>query len=141
VALIGAGGTSRAALVALRRAGMYTTIFNRTLARAEILAAELGAFARPLDELDRFDGEIIINTASTTFTTLPPSLLRAGRSYIDVDYSGARAALLDEARAAGLTVIDGLEIFSLQAERQNDLFAQSLSPRPSALSPSHKGVS
>jgi shikimate dehydrogenase/3-dehydroquinate dehydratase type I len=141
VALIGAGGTSRAALVALRRAGMHTTIFNRTFARARTLAAELGAFARPLEELARFDGEIIINTASTALTTLPPSLLRAGRAYIDVDYSGARAAVLEQTRAAGLTVIEGLEIFTLQAQRQNDLFAQSLGPESSTLSPVTEGVS
>jgi 3-dehydroquinate dehydratase/shikimate dehydrogenase len=137
VALIGAGGTARAALVALRRAGMHTTIFNRTPERAATLGSEFGVLAAPLEDLARFDGEILVNTASSSLTSLPPSLFRAGRAYIDVDYSGARAALLDDARAAGMTVVDGLEILTLQARRQNDLFAASLRPQRPAL----KGVS
>jgi shikimate 5-dehydrogenase len=52
-ALLGAGATARAALVALRRAGFETTVYNRTPGR-------LGA--RPLDEFARRDGELVINT-------------------------------------------------------------------------------
>ncbi len=52
-ALLGAGGTARAALVALRRAGIATTVYNRT-------AGKLGAL--PLDSFARRDGELVINT-------------------------------------------------------------------------------
>jgi len=52
-AVLGAGGTARAALVALRRAGIATTVYNRT-------AGKLGA--RPLDTFTRRDGELVINT-------------------------------------------------------------------------------
>jgi shikimate 5-dehydrogenase/3-dehydroquinate dehydratase len=52
-AVIGAGATARAALVALRRAGIDATIFNRT-------AGKLGA--RPLEEFVRRNGDLVINT-------------------------------------------------------------------------------
>jgi 3-dehydroquinate dehydratase len=51
--LLGAGATARAALVALRRAGIDTTVFNRTPGKLD---------ARPLDEFVRRDGELVVNT-------------------------------------------------------------------------------
>lgn len=52
-ALLGAGATARAALVALRRAGIATTVYNRTPGRLD---------ARPLDTFRRRDGELVIST-------------------------------------------------------------------------------
>ena len=51
-AVLGAGATARAALVALRRARIEATVFNRTTGRLD---------ARPLDGFQRRDGEIVIN--------------------------------------------------------------------------------
>ncbi len=55
-AILGAGGTARAALVALRRAGMEVTVYNRTPGKLE---------ARPLDQYRRRDGELVVNTLPT----------------------------------------------------------------------------
>lgn len=130
VALIGAGGTARAALVALRRAGMHTTIFNRTASRAAELGSEFGMAHESLDELHRFDGEIIINaTSASAMIDVPEALFRSGHAWIDVDYSGGHAALVDRARAAGMTIIDGLELLTTQAMRQNELFLTSIEGR------------
>ena len=52
-AVLGAGATARAALVALRRAGIDATVFNRTAGKLD---------ARPLEEFARRDGELVINT-------------------------------------------------------------------------------
>lgn len=52
-AVIGAGGTARAALVALRRASIPFTVYNRTPGKLD---------ARPLDTFVRRDGELVINT-------------------------------------------------------------------------------
>ena len=52
-ALLGAGATARTAYVALRRAGIETTVFNRTPGKLE---------ARALDEFRRREGELVINT-------------------------------------------------------------------------------
>ena len=55
-AVFGAGGTARAALVALRRAGIEAAVFNRT-------TGKLGA--RPLEGYERRDGQLVINTLPT----------------------------------------------------------------------------
>jgi shikimate 5-dehydrogenase/3-dehydroquinate dehydratase len=52
-AVLGAGATARAALVALRRAGIEATVFNRTAGKLN---------AKPLDDFTRRDGELVINT-------------------------------------------------------------------------------
>ena len=90
-ALLGAGATARAALVALRRAGIETTVFNRTPGKLE---------ARPLDEFERRNGELVINT-------LP--LFR--------DDADINAAYGEQP-----TPNDGRALLEAQAVRQNDLF-------------------
>ncbi len=121
VALVGAGGTARAALVALRRASMHVTVFNRTVARGSDLAARFGARAEPLEELQRFDGEIVINTTTATAEIAIPS--RPGTVYIESAYGfpgiTARHARL---RENGVQVFDGLDLLRAQAVRQHELF-------------------
>jgi 3-dehydroquinate dehydratase / shikimate dehydrogenase len=51
-AVVGAGGTARAALVALRRAGIEPVVYNRTPKDG----------SRPLGELGSFDGDLVIET-------------------------------------------------------------------------------
>ncbi|HUJ12731.1 MAG TPA: type I 3-dehydroquinate dehydratase [Thermoanaerobaculia bacterium] len=64
-AVLGAGGTARAALVALKRAGIEAISFNRTPRTG----------ARPLDEVERFDGDLVIDTLpSGVRVTLPPHI-------------------------------------------------------------------
>lgn len=115
VAVVGAGGTARAALVALDRAGMRAILYNRGEARGRSLAASAGAAFQPLGSLASFDGEIVIDT-------LPPGAdvslpLRPGMTLIEAAYSGATRP-----RPAGVEVIDGLELLHAQAMRQHDLF-------------------
>jgi len=119
VAVIGAGGTARAALVALRRAGMDVTVYNRTLSKAEQLSREFGARAEPLAGVGRFDGEVIIDTSPVEIE-VP---LRANMTYLRAAYGGGQVSL-DRARGAGAQVFDGLDLLRAQAERQNDLFVE-----------------
>ncbi|HEV2718675.1 MAG TPA: type I 3-dehydroquinate dehydratase [Thermoanaerobaculia bacterium] len=51
-ALVGAGGTARAARVALMRKGIPFVVYNRTPREG----------TRPLEELKRFDGDLIVDT-------------------------------------------------------------------------------
>jgi shikimate dehydrogenase/3-dehydroquinate dehydratase type I len=125
VALAGAGGTARAALVALRRAGMHVTIFNRTAAKATNLASAFDAHAEPLDELTHFDGEIVINA-------LPPSAelnlnLKPGSTYIEAAYGHPRLAdRCSQLAANGVQVFDGLDLLRAQSIRQNELFIEAI---------------
>lgn len=105
-AVIGAGGTARAALVALSNAGIPATVYNRTASKGD----------QPLDALAAFDGDLVINTLPPGVNaTLPPC-----RTYIEAAYgSGARDV------AAGQR-IDGLALLEAQAVRQHDLFMKVL---------------
>ena len=82
VAVAGAGGTARAALVALRRAGIEAIVFNRTPK----------AGARPLGDLAQFDGDLIIDTLpSGVSVTMPAHVPVIAAAY---DRGGLK--LLDE---------------------------------------------
>ena len=109
VAIVGAGGTARAALVASQREGLHITVFNRTPGKLN---------AKPLDELARWDGEIVIDTTPADLEIA----LRPGMSYIRAAYGGSPAAL-ERAKTAGAEVLDGFDLLEAQAVRQNELFA------------------
>jgi 3-dehydroquinate dehydratase/shikimate dehydrogenase len=99
-AVIGAGGTARAALVALRRAGIENTVFNRTPGRLN---------AQPLDALSAWRGDLVINT-------LPPNVsiaLPTAGTIIEAAYG--RDSQAD---------FTGLDLLRAQAVRQSELFIE-----------------
>lgn len=100
-AIAGAGGTARAALVALRRAGIDVTIFNRTEGR-------MGA--SPLAKLPSWRGELLINTLPQNVTVALPD---AG-TIIEAAYGGGDSH-------ANFT---GLDLLRAQASRQSELFLE-----------------
>jgi len=105
VAIVGAGGTARAARVAVNRAGMHVMSYNRSP----------GKGSEPLSALAAFDGEIIINTAPADAEIELP--LRAGMTYIEAAYGGTLRPRVD-----GVEWIGGLELLHAQAVRQHELF-------------------
>jgi shikimate dehydrogenase/3-dehydroquinate dehydratase type I len=121
VAIVGAGGTARAALVAARRAQMPVTVFNRTEEKGSDLAARFGARSEPLEALERYDGEIVIN-ATTADAEIPlPS--RPGLTYIESAYGSTAVARRHAAlRENGVQVFDGWDLLQAQAVRQHELF-------------------
>jgi shikimate 5-dehydrogenase len=101
-AVLGAGATARAALVALEDARIPATIFNRTV----------HPDMQPLDKLANFDGDLIINTLPANVTLpIPPC-----DTYIEAAYSGSPREV--QAR----TRIGGIELLHAQAVRQHQLF-------------------
>jgi 3-dehydroquinate dehydratase type I len=99
-AVVGAGGTARAALVALRRAGIAATVFNRTSGKLD---------GRPLDALSSWRGDLVINTLpGNVAIALPPA-----DTIIEAAYGG-------ESRAT----FTGLDLLRAQAVRQNELFLE-----------------
>lgn len=119
VAIVGAGGTARAALVAARRLGVDTIVFNRTHERGAALAAAFGARTAELRELPSFGADIVVDTTpSAEFDVrFTPAM-----TYLRAAY-GSTSAVEDRARASGAVVIDGRELLEAQAIRQNELFA------------------
>ncbi|MEA2165136.1 MAG: 3-dehydroquinate dehydratase / shikimate dehydrogenase [Thermoanaerobaculia bacterium] len=106
-AVIGAGGTARAALVALRRAGIAAIVFNRT-------AGKLGA--RPLGDLSSWRGDLVINTLPRNVAVDLPS---AG-TIIESAYGGTEAAY----GGASSATFTGIDLLRAQAVRQSELFIE-----------------
>ena len=79
VAIVGAGGTARAARVALARRGIPFTIYNRTPREG----------ALPLEELKNFDGDLVIDTLPSGANVTLPNV-----TTIRAAYQGAANDLL-----------------------------------------------
>jgi shikimate dehydrogenase len=119
VLVLGAGGTGRAAVWALREAGAEVAVWNRTPERARALAADLGvqAVAAPVP------ADVLVNCTSvgltdpsSTFKNLPVSADSVGEyaCVVDLVYRAGDTVLAQEARRRGSQVIDGLEILVRQ---------------------------
>ncbi len=118
--VLGAGGSARAVVWALRSAGAEVAIWNRSADRARQLARELEATA--VDDLPEFADLLVNCTAvglsdpSTTFSSLPldPDDLSGYATVVDLVYRPGGTPLIDAAGAAGGVTVDGLEILVQQ---------------------------
>jgi shikimate dehydrogenase len=123
--LIGAGGSARALIVALLEdAAPEIRVVNRTLARAEALAAEFGKLIRPVAWTERGEalGEaaLLVNTTSQGMTgeaalDLPLDRLPLAAIVNDIVYAPLETPLLAAARRRGNKVVDGLGMLLHQA--------------------------
>jgi shikimate dehydrogenase len=114
--VLGAGGSARAAVWALRDAGAAEVrVWNRTPERAERLAAELGArpvtSAAPADLLVHCTSSGL-DDPSTTLKSLPLTAddLVGYRCVVDFVYSRTDTSLVEAALARSISVLDGLEL-------------------------------
>ena len=117
--VLGAGGSGRAVAHALVGAGAQVSIWNRTPARAEELAGELGAeVAR-----GRVAADIVVNCTSVgldgdpeSFKALPVDAdhVGAGSCVVDLVYRDGGTPLLAAARAWGADTVDGREMLVAQ---------------------------
>ena len=118
--VLGAGGSARAVIYALRQAGASEVrVWNRTADRAAAVARELGATAVERAE----PADIVVNCTSIglqnpgeTFKALPlrADELGAGCLVVDMVYRLGGTLFLQAAAAAGAEVVDGLEILVAQ---------------------------
>jgi len=128
VAVVGAGGVSRAVVAGLTDAGAKVTIYNRTIERAEQLAADFHCAYSGLDGLANLDAKLIVNGTSIGMhptvdaTPVPPEVLRPDMAVFDTVYNPAETLLLKHAKAAGARTIDGIAMFVNQARAQFHLF-------------------
>jgi shikimate dehydrogenase len=129
--LLGAGGAARAIAVALIDAGSpELRLVNRTLSRAETLAAQLTDAAHergtvltvlPWQDKDAlFGASLLVNTTSLGMTGQPPlevdlAALPARALVTDIVYNPLETGLLATARARGHAVVDGLGMLLHQA--------------------------
>jgi shikimate dehydrogenase len=113
--VLGAGGSARAAAFAFPGCA----IVNRTIARAEVLARELGAHVASVEALR--EARLVVNctTVGLADDSLPleVSALRSDATVVDLVYRGqsGETALVKAARARGLRAVDGLAVLVHQA--------------------------
>jgi shikimate dehydrogenase len=112
--VVGAGGAGRAAAFALADEGLTVRIANRTVERAEALAADVpGASAHELRDLDELlaDASVLVNATSVGMegekTPVPESALHDGLGVLDAVYRPVETRLLREARGVGAETVDG----------------------------------
>ncbi len=119
VLVLGAGGAAQGVLGVLLDAGIARLVIaNRTLARAQALAARFaGVRASPFQELKN-DFEVVINATSAGLSDaqlpLPAGILRRGVLAYEMVY-GRDTPFLAAARAAGARASDGLGMLVEQA--------------------------
>ena len=120
--LLGAGGAARAALYMLRQRGVEVDIVNRTLPRAQQLAARFGARAHGRDALPRLlpTADMLVNGTSLGMAGKEPlqidlAPLKPSAVVYDVIYVPLETALLKAARARGHRTVDGLGMLLHQA--------------------------
>jgi 3-dehydroquinate dehydratase/shikimate dehydrogenase len=128
VAVVGAGGVSRAIVAGLADAGAKITVYNRTFTRAEALAGEFDCQARPLDDLAGLDAKLLVNCTSIGMhpdvdrSPVPQESLNSDMTVFDTVYNPVKTLLLKQAEAAGARTIDGVSMFVNQAMAQFKLF-------------------
>ena len=132
---MGAGGAARAIAYGLRGKVARLTIANRTVPRAERLAAELGVEACSLDEMEGLSPDVLVNGTSVGMwprvdeSPAPAGMLRPGMVVFDSVYNPIRTRLLKDAEQAGATTAPGLEWFLNQAAEQIELWTGEAAPR------------
>ena len=122
--VLGAGGAARAVVWGLLRRGFAVRIVNRTLGRAEELAARfrVGASAHGFDELPRLlaEASLLVNTTSLGMVGKDDLAIDLGplpdRALVtDAVYVPLVTPLLAAAEARGLRTVDGLGMLLHQA--------------------------
>jgi len=123
--VLGAGGAARAVVAALLDAAApRVRLLNRTPARAELLAMELGGAIEVLDwggwHAALAGANLLVNTTTLGMAGQPPlelDLAALPREALvnDIVYAPLETALLAAARARGNPVVDGLGMLLHQA--------------------------
>jgi shikimate dehydrogenase len=132
--VLGAGGSARAALWALREEGAEISLWNRTPERARALAAELGVRALERPE----PAELLVNCTSVGLRREPDELAQLGLEetmlgecalVVDLVYRAGMTELLRSAAEHGARTIDGLDVLVAQGALSLELWTGRVAPR------------
>jgi shikimate dehydrogenase len=121
--VLGAGGSARSAVWALREAGAEVLVWNRTPQRARTLAENLGA--KPIDRPQPADLLVNCTTVGLDESTmggadplqtlgLDTDLVGRYACIVDFVYGSGETPLLECARRLGVRTVDGLAILVAQ---------------------------
>jgi len=115
VAVLGAGGSAAAVLVALSRwPGLHIHLWNRTSARAHALSSRLAPQARVYDTIAAAmaDATVVVNATPVGLTddamSVPIDQLPPAAAIFDLVYRRGETAWVRASRARGHRAVDGL---------------------------------
>ena len=137
VLVLGAGGAARAAVYGLKERGADVWILNRTAAKGQKLARQAKARTIKRPDLRKTPFDVIVNATpvgmgSTRDCPLKDDEIQA-KVVFDMVYDPAETRLLQVARAKGIAVIPGVEMFVHQAARQFEIWTGKPAPVPDML--------
>src|ERR1700719_2358899 len=132
VLVLGAGGAARAAVFGLKERGAEVWILNRTSAKAQKLARQAKVHSIKRADLRKLAFDVIINATpigmgNTRDCPLKDEEIKA-RVVFDMVYDPVETRLLQVARAKGIAVIPGIEMFVHQAARQFEIWTGKPAP-------------
>jgi 3-dehydroquinate dehydratase/shikimate dehydrogenase len=131
ILVVGAGGAARAAVFGLKERGAEIWILNRSAAPAQKLARQAKARTIKRADLRKVAFDVIINATpvgmNNTESPLKENEIQA-RVVFDMVYDPVETPLLRMARAKGLSVIPGVEMFVHQAARQFEIWTGKPAP-------------
>jgi 3-dehydroquinate dehydratase/shikimate dehydrogenase len=131
VLVLGAGGAARAAVFGLKERGAEVWILNRSAASAQKLARQAKARTIKRADLRKISFDVIINATPVGMTGAESPLKEneiQAKVVFDMVYDPVETPLLRIARAKGLSVIPGVEMFVHQAARQFEIWTGKPAP-------------
>lgn len=131
VLVLGAGGAGRAAVFGLKERGAEVWILNRSAAPAQKLARQAKARNIKRADLKKMTFDVIINATPVGMTGTESPLKEhelSAKLIFDMVYDPVDTPLLRMARAKGLSVIPGVEMFVHQAARQFEIWTGKPAP-------------
>ena len=136
ILVIGAGGAARAAVFGLRERNAQVFITNRSSAAGQKLAKQSRAKFIPRAALRKMDFDVIINATPVGMSELPDKSavsplnedeIRA-KYLMEMIYAPVETRLVRMARAKGVQIISGAEMFVHQGARQFEIWTGKPAP-------------
>jgi 3-dehydroquinate dehydratase/shikimate dehydrogenase len=131
ILVIGAGGAARAAVFGLKERNAEVWVMNRTAEKGQKLARQAHAHYVAHAHLKKLEFDVIINATPVGMTSsqspIDDSELRA-RYLFEMIYNPTETKLVKMARAKGIQVIPGTELFVHQGARQFEIWTGKPAP-------------
>ncbi|MDO4557939.1 MAG: shikimate dehydrogenase [Planctomycetia bacterium] len=134
ILVMGAGGVSRAICYGLARRRAKVTVANRTLRRAQELAAKFGLEVVDWDKRNQGEYDMIVNATpigmhpNVNDTPYQADWLNPAMVVFDTVYTPENTMLIKNAQRRGCTTITGVDMFVRQAALQFRYFTQHNAP-------------
>jgi shikimate dehydrogenase len=127
--VLGTGGAARAAIVAARRLGYEVSVAGRRDEESDAIAQRFGVDSLAWQDVPASESDLYVNATPVGWRpddppAVPTRVLEARPLVFDCVYrrDGEETSTIRAARAAGCRVVEGLEMFAVQAAAQARLF-------------------